>query len=61
MTAEVYETLRKLTLVKAEWPWNGMYQELYNKAMKIIKQDACKKFYDASKPLYSRQTSPVSA
>ena len=33
--------LRKLTSVKAELSLNGMYQELYDKAKKIIKQDAC--------------------
>ena len=29
-----------------------MYQDLYGKAKKIMKQDACMKFYDALKPLY---------
>ena len=31
---------------------NGMYQELHDQAKEIIKQDACVKFYIASKPLY---------
>ena len=52
MTAKVCRPLWKLTLVKTEWPWNSMYEELYDKAKNIIKQDACMKFYDASKPLY---------
>ena len=30
--------------VKAEWLWNKMFQDLYDKAKKIIKQDACMKF-----------------
>ena len=29
-----------------------MYQELYNKAKNVIRQDTCMKFYDALKPLY---------
>ena len=29
-----------------------MYQELYDKAKKIIKKDACLKFYDAPRPLF---------
>ena len=29
-----------------------MYQDLYDEAKKIIKQDSCMKFYDMSKPLY---------
>ena len=29
-----------------------MYQDLHNKAKKIIKKDACKKIYDTSIPLY---------
>ena len=28
------------------------YQELYNRSKKIINLDACKKFYNASKPFY---------
>ena len=52
ITAEVCKPLQKLTSVKTDWAWNGMYQELYDKAMKLIKQDVCKKFYDTSKALY---------
>ena len=29
-----------------------MYQDLYERAKKIIKKDVCMKFYDASRPLY---------
>ena len=29
-----------------------MYQDLYDKAKNIIKQDACMKFYDILKPFY---------
>ena len=32
MTAEVYEPLQKLISVNTEWSWNGMYQDLYDKA-----------------------------
>ena len=38
MTAEACETLQKLTSAKAEWPWNKMYQDLYDKAKMIIKR-----------------------
>ena len=46
--SEVCERLGKLILVKTRWPWNGMYQELYDKSKNIINQNACMKFYDAS-------------
>ena len=52
MTSEVCEPLQKLTLVKADWEWNGMYQDLYDRAKKIIKKEACMKFFDTSRPLY---------
>ena len=32
--------------------WNGLYQDLYNKAKRLITKNACMKFYDASKPLH---------
>ena len=44
VTAEVCEPWWKLSQVKAEWSWHGMYQDLYDKANKIVKQDACMKF-----------------
>ena len=37
MTAAVCKPLRKLTSVKTNWAWIGMYQELYNKAKNLIK------------------------
>ena len=39
-TAEVCEPLRKLTLVKAGWSWNGTYQDLYDRAKMLITRDA---------------------
>ena len=33
-TAEVWKPLRKLMSVKAEWAWNGTYQDVYDKAKK---------------------------
>ena len=47
MTADVREPLRKLILVKDDWSWNGMYQDLHDKAEKVITENACMKFYDA--------------
>ena len=35
--------------VKIKWSLNGIYHDLYDKAKKIIKQDACMKFCDALK------------
>ena len=61
MTAVVCNFLRKPTLVKTEWAWNGMCQDLYSKAKDIIKHDACMKFYDASKPYTWTQTPCVLA
>ena len=51
-TDDVCEALQKLTSVKADLEWNKVYQDLYDKAKKIIKKDTCMKFYDASGPLY---------
>ena len=51
MTAEVCEPLWKLTSVKAERSWNRMYQDLFDKTKKIMKQDTCVKFCDASRSL----------
>ena len=38
--------------VKTEWTWNEKSQKIFNKAKAIIKEDACLKFYDETKPLY---------
>ena len=51
-TAEVCEPLQKLTLVKADWMWSRIYQDLHDRAKKILMKDACMKFYDASRPLH---------
>ena len=52
MTAEVCEPLRKHASLKAEWSWNRMYQDHYNKAKIIIKQETCMKFHNTSRPTY---------
>ena len=52
VTAEVCEQLGKLTMIKAEWPWDRMYQDLYDKAKKLATKDACMKLYNALKLLY---------
>ena len=52
MTDKLCESLQKLTSVKTEWSFNGMYKGLYNKAKNVIRQDTCMKFYDASKLLH---------
>ena len=41
-----------MTSVKTEWTQNVTCQELFDKAKSIIKEDACMKFYDETKPLY---------
>ena len=50
--AEVCESLRKLMSAKTEWTWNATYQKMFNKAKPMIKEEACMKFYDETKPLY---------
>ena len=52
VTVEVYEALWKFMSVQADLSWKGMYQDLYDKAKKIITKVACIKFYDTLKPLY---------
>ena len=52
VTAEVCKHMLKLTSVKADLTWNKMYQDLYNTAKKVVKKDACMKFYDASRPVH---------
>ena len=42
----------KLTLVKADWTWNGMYQDQHNRVKKIVIKDACMKFCNESRPPY---------
>ena len=52
ITAEVYESLRKLMSAKTKWTWDATYQKMFGKAKAVIKEDACMKFYDETKPLY---------
>ena len=51
MPAEVCRPLQRLTLVKTDWTWNKVCQDLYDKAKKIVKKDACMKFYDEVRSL----------
>ena len=37
---------QKLISVKADWTWNRTYQDLYDRAKKIVKKDLCIKFHD---------------
>ena len=37
---------------KIEWTQNATYQKMFNEAKTIIKEDACMKFNDETKPLY---------
>ena len=32
--------------------WNASYQDIFDRTKSSIKADACKKFYDETKPLY---------
>ena len=52
MTVEVCKLLQKLRSVKAHWTCNRMYQNLYSRAKKIVKKDACIKFHDMAGLLY---------
>ena len=47
MTAEVCEPS-----VNAALMWNRLYQEVYEKAKSLVKEDTCMKYYDVRKPLY---------
>ena len=49
-TEDVCESPRKLTTAKAEWTWNAMYQNMFDKAKSIMKEDSCMKFYDETIP-----------
>ena len=44
--------LSKLKSTKAEWMWNATYQNTFEEANTFIKEDACMKFYDETKPFY---------
>ena len=58
-TLKVFEPLRKLTLVKAEWSWNGSYQDLYNKAERAITRDVCIPFYNVLKAMFQAMWSTM--
>ena len=50
--ADVCKSFRKLTSAKTEWTWNETYQKIFDRMKSIIKEDACMKFYNETKPLY---------
>ena len=50
-TAEVWESLRKLTTAKTERIWNATFQNMFDKANAIIKEVACMQIYDETKLL----------
>ena len=52
MTAEVCKPLRRLKSVNAAWTSNRLYQEIYERARSLIKEDICMKYYDVRKFLY---------
>ena len=49
-TAEECELLDRLTPVKTEWTWNMTYQNLLDEVKALIREDACMKFYDETRP-----------
>ena len=50
--ADICKSCGKLTSARTEWTWNTTYQKIFDKAKLIIKEEACRKFYDETKPLY---------
>ena len=50
-TADICESLGKLSSARPEWTWNTTYQKMFDKAKSIVK-DVCMKFNDKTKPLY---------
>ena len=48
-TLEVCKPLRKLTSSKTTWTWNASYQQLFDRAKSLIKEEVCMKFYDDTK------------
>ena len=51
-TAELCGSLRKLTSAKNRMDMECNLQKTFDKAKEIIKEDACMKFYDETRPLY---------
>ena len=60
-TAKVCEPKQKMILVRTDWTWNRMYQDLYDKAKKIVKKDACMNFMTWLDPYTYRLMHLVSA
>ena len=52
MTMEVCEPVQRLTSVVTEWTWNRTYQEIYERAKSLVKEDICMKYFPIRKPLY---------
>ena len=48
----MHKPLRKLMSCKTLWTQSAFYQNLFNKVRSQIKDDACMKFYDETKPKY---------
>ena len=46
------QALCKTDISECRLDTSKMYQDLYYKANKIVKKDACMKFYDAARPLH---------
>ena len=42
--ADICESLRKLTLAGTKWNWDAKYQNIFDRAKSIIKEDACLNF-----------------
>ena len=52
MTAEVCKTFTWLTSVNTAWMWNRSYQEMYERAKSLVKEDICMKCYNVRVSLY---------
>ena len=52
LTADVCETLQKLTSMTIEWMWNNTYQKLYERAVSTIWKDASMSIYNEKEQLY---------
>ena len=58
LTAEVCKPLRRLTSVNAMWTLKRLYQEIYERAKSLVKEDMCMKYFDVRKPLYLETDAP---
>ena len=52
MNADVCKPPQRLISFKAVLVWNRTYQEIYERAKFLVKEDACMKYYDVWKPLH---------